>query len=60
MIHEEKPIRLFCLGNGSFICQVYFTPLRRFVQFHNMRHPAEMAEQEISQYLTHLAVQGVR
>ena len=31
---------------------------RRFVRFHDLRHPAEMAEPEINAFLTHLAVEG--
>ncbi len=30
--------------------------VRRFIFFHNIRHPAEMAEPEINAFLTHLAV----
>jgi hypothetical protein len=30
--------------------------IKRFVLFHHMRHPEEMAENEISQFLSHLAV----
>lgn len=30
--------------------------LRRFVHFHNIRHPAEMAEPDINAFLMHLAV----
>jgi integron integrase len=30
--------------------------VKRFCYFHNLRHPAEMAEPEINAYLTHLAV----
>jgi integron integrase len=30
--------------------------VRRFVHFHDLRHPAEMAEPEINAFLTHLAV----
>ncbi len=32
--------------------------IRRFILFHGKRHPAEMGEAEISQFLTHLAVKG--
>ena len=32
--------------------------IKRFVRFHGMRHPAEMGEAEIEQYLTHLAEVG--
>ena len=31
--------------------------IKRFIFFHNVRHPAEMAEPEINAFLTHLAVQ---
>lgn len=33
-----------------------FHPLKRFVFFHNVRHPVEMQEPEINAFLTHLAV----
>ena len=36
--------------------QPYVMWVRRFVYFHNVRHPAEMAEPEINAFLTHLAV----
>jgi site-specific recombinase XerD len=35
--------------------QVYVDWIRRFILFHNKRHPAEMAEQELTEFLTHLA-----
>lgn len=34
----------------------YINWIKRFIFFHNKRHPAEMGEREISQFLTHLAV----
>lgn len=34
----------------------YVSWIRRFVLFHNKRHPDEMGEKEISEFLTHLAV----
>jgi hypothetical protein len=37
----------------------YIQWIKRFILFHNKRHPEEMGEKEISQYLTYLAVQGV-
>lgn len=37
--------------------QSYSHWVRKFVFFHNMRHPAEMAEMEINAFLTHLAVE---
>ncbi len=36
--------------------QTYCHWIKRFIFFHNKRHPAEMAEPEINAYLTHLAV----
>ena len=35
----------------------YVEWVRRFILFHGKRHPAEMSEQEISAFLTHLAVE---
>jgi len=34
----------------------YCAWVKRYVHFHNMRHPKEMGEQEINAFLTHLAV----
>ena len=36
--------------------QTYCLWVKRFIFFHNVRHPAEMAEPEINTFLTHLAV----
>lgn len=36
--------------------QTYCHWVKRFIFFHNKRHPADMAEAEINAYLTHLAV----
>ena len=36
--------------------QSYIQWMRRFIKFHNTRHPKEMGETEINQFLTHLAV----
>jgi integron integrase len=38
--------------------QAYCLWVRRFIFFHGLRHPAEMAEPEINAFLAHLAVQG--
>jgi integron integrase len=38
--------------------QVYIDWIRRFILFHNKRHPREMAEPEVTQFLTHLAREG--
>ena len=36
--------------------QTYCSWVKRFIYFHNIRHPQEMAEPEINGFLTHLAV----
>lgn len=38
--------------------KTYVMWVRRFIFFHDVRHPAEMAEAEINAFLTHLAVEG--
>jgi len=38
--------------------QAYVPWVRRFILFHNKRHPREMGAVEIEQFLTHLAVEG--
>ncbi len=37
--------------------QCYCHRVKRFIFFHNVRHPADMAEPEINVFLTHLAIQ---
>jgi integrase len=36
--------------------QTYCHWVKRFIFFHHVRHPAEMAEPEMNQFLTHLAI----
>lgn len=38
--------------------QAYIGWIRRFILFNNKRHPAEMGEQEVTRFLTSLAVDG--
>ncbi|MBI5753286.1 MAG: integron integrase [Hydrogenophilales bacterium] len=38
--------------------QAYTDWVRRFILFHEKRHPAEMGAAEVEQFLTHLAVKG--
>lgn len=38
--------------------ETYCQWVRRFIYFHGVRHPREMAEPEINAFLTHLAVKG--
>lgn len=35
--------------------QAYLDWIKRFIIYHNKRHPAEMAETEVAEFLTHLA-----
>lgn len=37
--------------------QAYVDWIRRFILFHRKRHPREMGEREITEFLTHLAVE---
>jgi site-specific recombinase XerD len=37
--------------------QAYIDWIRRYILFHRKRHPNEMAEKEITEFLTHLAVE---
>jgi integron integrase len=36
--------------------QVYVLWVKRYIRFHRMRHPKEMGEPEVNEFLTHLAV----
>lgn len=38
--------------------EAYIAWIRRFILFHNKRHPSSMGAEEINAYLTHLAVEG--
>lgn len=38
--------------------EVYVQAIKRFILFHNKRHPKEMGAEEIRQYLSHVANQG--
>lgn len=38
--------------------QAYTDWIKRFIYFHDKRHPREMGAAEVEQFLTHLAVQG--
>jgi integron integrase len=38
--------------------QTYTDWIKRFILFHNKRHPSEMREPEVTEYLTHLARHG--
>ena len=40
--------------------QVYVDWIRRYILFHRKRHPEEMSEGEIAQFLTHLEISQER
>jgi len=47
---------LYVRHYSNRITDTYCAWTRRFVRFHNLRHPKEMGETEINAFLTHLAV----
>jgi integron integrase len=38
--------------------EAYLGWIRRYILFHNKRHPAELGEEEVAAFLSHLAVEG--
>ena len=38
--------------------QTYLDWIKRFIRFHELRHPRDMGEAEVSAFLTHLARDG--
>src|SRR5580765_7541279 len=38
--------------------RAYIAWIKRYIFFHNKRHPLEMRENEIRQFISHLAVEG--
>jgi site-specific recombinase XerD len=38
--------------------QAYVNWIKRYITFHNVRHPAEMGAPQVQAFLTHLAVEG--
>jgi integron integrase len=38
--------------------ETYLHWIKRYIYFHNKRHPNEMGERDVAQFLTHLAVHG--
>ena len=38
--------------------QAYVNWIRRFILFHHKRHPREMSEPDIRDFISHLAVEG--
>lgn len=40
--------------------QAYTDWIKRFIMFNDMRHPKDMGEEEVEQFLSHLAVEKAR
>lgn len=51
-VREEIQVRHYSLRTEKS----YIQWIRRFILFHDKRHPREMDEKEISAFLSHLAV----
>ncbi|MBC8236559.1 integron integrase [bacterium] len=52
ILHREFRVRHYARRTEKS----YIGWIKRFIYFHKMRHPSEMAEQEINAFLSHLAV----
>jgi len=53
-VHQALRVRHYSLRTE----EAYVAWIRRFILFHNKRHPSSMGADEINAYLTHLAVEG--
>lgn len=50
---------VICLRHYAYRTEeTYVQWIRRYILFHNKRHPKEMSKVEIEAFLTHLAVEG--
>ena len=52
LVRERIRVKYYSILTG----EVYVDWIKRFIFFHNKRHPAEMGKLEMEQFLTHLAV----
>jgi integron integrase len=53
-VRSELRVRHYSLRTED----AYLGWIRRFLRFHEMRHPREMSVEEVNRFLTHLAVAG--
>ena len=53
-VHAVARLRHLSLGTEK----AYSDWIRRFILFHNKRHPSEMGADEVRRFLSHLAVEG--
>ncbi len=53
-VRDEIRLRHYSLRTEH----TYLGWIKRFILFHNKRHPRDMSAQEITRYLTYLAVEG--
>ncbi|RKY55527.1 MAG: hypothetical protein DRP89_03140 [Candidatus Neomarinimicrobiota bacterium] len=56
MRYEQGIIPKGCLRHSIRTEDTYVNWIRRYIFFHNKRHPKDMGEKEIAQFLSHLAV----
>ena len=57
-VRIRKALGVFCSRHYSPRTEkTYCQWAVRFIRFHKYRHPAEMGEKEINEFLTHLAVE---
>ena len=56
LVQVRDAIRLKHYAYSTEETYVYWA--KRFVLYHNKRHPLEMGQKEISEFLTYLAVEG--
>ena len=56
LVQVRDAIRLKHYAYSTENTYVYWA--KRFVLYHNKRHPLEMGEKEISEFLTYLVVEG--
>jgi site-specific recombinase XerD len=53
----ENVRNVICMKHYSIRTEeTYISWIKRYIFFHNKRHPSEMSENEISEFLTYLAV----
>ena len=54
---DQFRCKLKALHRAKDTEKAYVSWVLKFIRFHNLRHPRDMGEIEIEQFLTHLAVE---
>ncbi len=55
---NSKPLRRRQFSCALMTEEAYVNWAKRFILFHGKRHPLQMAEREVAEFLSHLAVEG--